>query len=282
MNYTEEQAKMLIEALPYIQKYNNKTIVIKYGGNAMLNESIKKSVMKDILLMHFVGMRPILVHGGGPDINNMMDKLGLQPRFINGKRVTDTETMEIVEMVLAGKTNKNIVGLINTLGGDAVGLCGKDGNLVSASAMDEKLGLVGKIDFINPKILLDLMEDNYIPVISSIGMGTMGETYNINADHIAGEIAASVGAEKLIMLTDVDGIYSDINNPDSFIARIDIDEAKEMISTGAISKGMIPKVEACITAIQGGVERTHIINGTKPHSILMEIMTDHGIGTMIK
>ena len=282
MNYTEEQAKMLIEALPYIQKYNNKTIVIKYGGNAMLNESIKKSVMKDILLMHFVGMRPILVHGGGPDINNMMDKLGLQPRFINGKRVTDTETMEIVEMVLAGKTNKNIVGLINTLGGDAVGLCGKDGNLVSASAMDEKLGLVGKIDFINPKILLDLMEDNYIPVISSIGMGTMGETYNINADHIAGEIAASVGAEKLIMLTDVDGIYSDINNPNSFIARIDIDEAKEMISTGAISKGMIPKVEACITAIQGGVERTHIINGTKPHSILMEIMTDHGIGTMIK
>lgn len=282
MNYTEEQAKMLIEALPYIQKYNNKTIVIKYGGNAMLNESIKKSVMKDILLMHFVGMRPILVHGGGPDINNMMDKLGLQPKFINGKRVTDAETMEIVEMVLAGKTNKSIVGLINTLGGDAVGLCGKDGNLVSASAMDEELGLVGKIDFINPKILLDLMEDNYIPVISSIGMGTMGETYNINADHIAGEIAASVGAEKLIMLTDVDGIYSDINDPNSFIARIDIDEAKEMISTGAISKGMIPKVEACITAIQGGVERTHIINGTKPHSILMEIMTDHGIGTMIK
>ena len=282
MNYTQEQAKMLTEALPYIQKYNKKTIVIKYGGNAMLNEDIKRSVMKDILLMHFVGMRPILVHGGGPDINSMMDRLGLEPKFINGKRVTDSETMEIVEMVLAGKTNKSIVGLINTLGGNAVGLSGKDGNLVSASATSKELGLVGSVDIINPKILFDLMESEYIPVISSIGMSISGETFNINADHIAGEIAAAVEAEKLIMMTDVNGIYTDINNPDTFVSRIDIDEAKEMIASGVVNKGMIPKVEACIIALQSGVERTHIINGTAPSSILMEILTDHGIGTMIR
>jgi len=282
MNYTQEQAKMLTEALPYIQKYNKKTIVIKYGGNAMLNENIKRSVMKDILLMHFVGMRPILVHGGGPDINSMMDRLGLEPRFINGKRVTDSETMEIVEMVLAGKTNKSIVGLINTLGGNAVGLSGKDGNLVSASATSKELGLVGNVDIINPKILFDLMESEYIPVISSIGMSISGETFNINADHIAGEIAAAVEAEKLIMMTDVNGIYTDINDPNTFVSRIDIDEAREMISSGTVNKGMIPKVEACIIALQAGVERTHIINGTAPSSILMEILTDHGIGTMIR
>ena len=282
MKYTQEQAKMLTEALPYIQKYNKKTIVIKYGGNAMLNEDIKRSVMKDILLMHFVGMRPILVHGGGPDINSMMDRVGLVSTFSNGKRVTDSDTMEIVEMVLAGKTNKSIVGLINTLGGNAVGLSGKDGNLISASIMSKDLGLVGAVDSVNPKILFDLMESEYIPVISSIGMGIDGETFNINADHIAGEIAAAVNAEKLIMMTDVNGIYTDINNPDTFISRIDVDESKEMISSGVINKGMIPKVEACIIALQGGVERTHIINGTTPNSILMEILTDHGIGTMIR
>ncbi len=282
MNFnTEEQAQLLVEALPYIQRYFGKTIVIKYGGHAMTNEDIKASVIKDILLMSLVGMRPILVHGGGPDINKMMDKVGLVPEFVDGKRVTDNRTMDIVEMVLAGKTNKSIVGLLNSLGGNAVGLSGKDANLISASQLNSTLGRVGRVDSINPKVLFDLLDNGYIPVVSSIGMGDEGEAYNINADHIAGEIAAAVKAEKLIMMTDVDGIYTDINDPGTFISRLSTEEASGLIKQGAISKGMIPKAEACITALEGGVKGTHIINGTKPHSILMEVLTDRGIGTMI-
>ncbi|MBO4549009.1 MAG: acetylglutamate kinase [Abditibacteriota bacterium] len=279
---TEEQAQLLVEALPYIQKYYGKTIVIKYGGHAMTSEDIKASVIKDILLMRLVGMRPILVHGGGPDINRMMDMVGLVPEFVDGKRVTDSSTMEIVEMVLAGKTNKSIVGLLNSMGGNAVGLSGKDGNLISASQLSSRLGRVGRVDEINPRVLYDLLDNGYIPVISSIGMGDEGEAYNINADHIAGEVAAAVKAEKLIMMTDVDGIYRDIKDPSTFVSRLTAREAGDLIGAGLVSKGMIPKVEACIIALEAGVEGTHIINGTKPHSILMEVLTDSGIGTMIE
>ena len=281
MKYSAEQANLLVEALPYIQKYNKKIIVVKYGGNAMINDEIKANVIKDIMLLYYVGMRPILVHGGGPDINAMMDKVGIVPHFIEGKRVTDKDTMEIVEMVLAGKTNSSIVSLINSMGGNAVGLSGKDASLIQASVMNAKWGLVGKVDTINPKILIDLMEAEYIPVVSSIAIGDNGESYNINADHIAGEIAAAVHAEKLIMMTDVDGIYRDFENKDSFITRMNMNEAQELITNKVVNSGMIPKVEACIRALKGEVKRTHIINGTTPHSILMEVFTDFGIGTMI-
>jgi len=281
MKYSAEQANLLVEALPYIQKYNKKIIVVKYGGNAMINDEIKANVIKDIMLLYYVGMRPILVHGGGPDINAMMDKVGIVPHFIEGKRVTDKDTMEIVEMVLAGKTNSSIVSLINSMGGNAVGLSGKDASLIQASIMNAKWGLVGKVDTINPKILIDLMEAEYIPVVSSIAIGDNGESYNINADHIAGEIAAAVHAEKLIMMTDVDGIYRDFENKDSFITRMNMNEAQELITNKVVNSGMIPKVEACIRALKGEVKRTHIINGTTPHSILMEVFTDFGIGTMI-
>ena len=281
MRYTEEMAQLLVEALPYIQKYSKKIIVVKYGGNAMVNEEIKANVIKDIMLLHYCGMKPILVHGGGPDINAMMDKMGLEPKFVEGKRVTDEKTMEIVEMVLAGKTNSGIVSLINSMGGRAVGLSGKDASLISASVMNEKWGLVGKVDSINPKILHDLLDAEYIPVVSSVAIGEEGESYNINADHIAGEIAAAVGAEKLIMMTDVDGLYRDFEDKNSLIVRMDLKEAEELVRSKSLKGGMIPKVEACVKALKGKVKRTHIINGTVRHSILMEIFTDSGSGTMI-
>ena len=281
MRYTEEMAQLLVEALPYIQKYSKKIIVVKYGGNAMVNEEIKANVIKDIMLLHYCGMKPILVHGGGPDINAMMDKMGLEPKFVDGKRVTDEKTMEIVEMVLAGKTNSGIVSLINSMGGRAVGLSGKDASLISASVMNEKWGLVGKVDSINPKILHDLLDAEYIPVVSSVAIGEEGESYNINADHIAGEIAAAVGAEKLIMMTDVDRLYRDFEDKNSLIVRMDLKEAEELVRSKSLKGGMIPKVEACVKALKGKVKRTHIINGTVRHSILMEIFTDGGSGTMI-
>lgn len=281
MRYTEEMAQLLVEALPYIQKYSKKIIVVKYGGNAMINEEIKANVIKDILLLHYCGMNPILVHGGGPDINSMMDRMGLEAKFVDGKRVTDEKTMEIVEMVLGGKTNSGIVSLINSMGGRAVGLSGKDASLISASVMNEKWGLVGKVDSINPQIILDLLEKEYIPVISSVAIGEEGESYNINADHIAGEIAAALKAEKLIMMTDVDGLYRDFEDKDSLITRMDMKEAEELIRSKSLKGGMIPKVEACVKALKGSVKRTHIINGTVKHSILMEIFTDSGSGTMI-
>lgn len=283
MNYTSEEANILVQALPYIQKYYGKTIVIKYGGNAMIDEDLKRSVIRDVVLMHYVGMQPILVHGGGPEISSVMKKLGKEPTFIDGRRVTDAETMEIVEMVLAGKTNKGIVSIINNLGGKAVGLSGKDANLIVAEkaggAVD--LGFVGKVAHINPKILIDLLEHGYIPVVSSVAIGPDGESYNVNADHIAGEIAAEMGAAKLIMMTDVTGIYKDFEDKSSLLSELSIPNAKIMIKDKTIGSGMIPKVEACMTALAGGVERTHIIDGTMPHSLLMEIFTDTGIGTMI-
>lgn len=283
MNYTSEQAEILVHALPYIQKYYGKTIVIKYGGNAMIDDDLKVGVIRDVVLMHYVGMKPILVHGGGPEISAVMEKFGKEPEFIGGKRVTDAETMEIVEMVLAGKTNKGIVSIINQLGGKAVGLSGKDANLIVAEKAEAEvdLGFVGKVAEINPEILNDLLEHNYIPVISSVAIGPHGESYNVNADHIAGEIAAEVQATKLIMMTDVPGIYSDFSDKSTFISELKVSEAKKMIQTRQIDKGMIPKVEACMTALSGAVERTHIVDGTMPHSLLMEIFTDTGIGTMI-
>jgi acetylglutamate kinase len=283
MNYTSEQANILVQALPYIQRYFGKIIVIKYGGNAMIDEDLKIGVCKDVVLMHYVGMKPILVHGGGPEISLVMQKLGKEPEFVGGRRVTDAETMEIVEMVLAGKTNKGIVSIINNQGGRSVGLSGKDANLIVAEKAhsDVDLGFVGQVAKVNPMILNDLLEHNYIPVISSVAIGPNGESFNVNADHIAGEIAAEVGATKLMMMTDVPGIYSDFNDKSTFISELKVTDAKQMIKTKQIDKGMIPKVEACMTALAGAVERTHIIDGTMPHSLLMEIFTDTGIGTMI-
>lgn len=283
MNYTSEEASILVQALPYIQKYNGKIIVIKYGGNAMVDDELKRSVCRDAVLMHYVGMKPILVHGGGPEISAVMKKVGKEPTFVNGLRVTDEETMEIVEMVLAGKTNKGIVSIINNLGGRAVGLSGKDANLIVAekAAGEVDLGFVGEVAKINPTILTDLLEHGYIPVISSVAIGPNGESFNVNADHIAGEIAAEVGAAKLMMMTDVPGIYADFSNKSTLISELSVADATKMIATRHIDKGMIPKVEACITALAGDVDRTHIIDGTMPHSLLMEIFTDTGIGTMI-
>jgi len=283
MNYTSEEANILVQALPYIQKYAGKTIVIKYGGSAMIDDDLKLGVVRDVVLMHYVGMKPILVHGGGPEISAVMKKLGKEPEFVDGMRVTDAETMEIVEMVLAGKTNKGIVSIINNLGGKAVGLSGKDANLIVAEKADGEvdLGFVGKVSKINPLILTDLLEHSYIPVVSSVAIGPHGESFNVNADHIAGEIAAEVNATKLIMMTDVPGIYADFADKSTFISELKVSDAKRMIKTKQIDKGMIPKVEACMTALAGGVERTHIIDGTMPHSLLMEIFTDTGIGTMI-
>ncbi|MCX8053993.1 MAG: acetylglutamate kinase [Armatimonadetes bacterium] len=283
MNYTSEQANVLVQALPYIQRYFGKILVIKYGGNAMVDEDLKRSVCRDIVLMHFVGMKPILIHGGGPEISAVMAKVGKKPTFVNGLRVTDAETMEIVEMVLAGKTNKGIVSIINNLGGRAVGLSGKDANLIVAEKAESEidLGYVGEVAKINPAILVDLLEHGYIPVVSSVAIGPNGESFNVNADHIAGEIAAEVKATKLIMMTDVPGIYRDFHDKSTFVSELSVYDARAMIESKQIDKGMIPKVEACITALSGGVERTHIIDGTTPHSLLMEIFTDTGIGTMI-
>ncbi len=282
MDYTATQADVLIKALPYIQKYYGKTVVIKYGGNAMIDDDLKQSVIRDVVLMHYVGMKVILIHGGGPDITAAMKKMGKEPEFVNGRRVTDAETMEIVEMVLAGKTNKGIVSIINNMGGKAVGLSGKDASLIVAEKDTRfDLGFVGNVAKINPQILIDLIENDYIPVVSSVAIGADGESYNVNADLIAGSIAAKVKAEKLIMMTDVEGIYRDFEDKSSFVSELRVEDAKKMITAGAVSKGMIPKVEACLTALAGGVTRTHIINGTKPHSLLMELFTDTGIGTMI-
>lgn len=282
MQQAREQAEILVQALPYIRRYSGKTFVIKYGGNAMVNPELKECVMRDIVLMHYVGMRPVLVHGGGPEISEMMKKVGKQPSFVGGLRVTDRETMEIVEMVLAGKTNKGIVALINRQGGKAVGLSGKDGDLFIAEKVISDagdLGFVGDVVEINTEIVDTLLREGYIPVISSVAVGRDGESYNINADHVAGKLAAALGASKLIALTDVQGIYRDFSDKMSLISSLTVSEARQLVK--AVDSGMIPKIEACVTAIEGGVERAHIIDGTIPHALLMEVFTDKGIGTMI-
>ena len=276
---------MLIEALPYIQRLFGKTIIIKYGGAAMQDPDLTQKILEDITLLKFVGMNPIVVHGGGPDINNMLLALNVQPKFVDGLRVTDDKTMEVVQMVLTGKINKEIVAKLNGMRANAIGLCGIDGNIITAKKAPLKngvdLGNVGEITGINTKLLTTLAGDQYIPVIAPVGSGEAGESYNINADTVASEIACALKAEKLMFLTDTDGIRMDKNDPATLIYEISISRINELIALGIIEGGMLPKVQGCIHAIQSGVERVHILNGTIPHPIILEIFTDSGIGTMI-
>lgn len=285
MNTLIHKANILIEALPYIQKLSGKTVVIKYGGNAMMDEDIIRTIMQDITLLKYVGVNPVVVHGGGPKISGTLDIMNIKSEFHNGLRITNQDAMDVVQMVLAGSINKDIVALLNCLGGKAIGLCGKDGNLIQAEKkihMDNvDLGYVGEIKKINSKIIELLAQDEYIPVIAPIGTDSNGQSYNINADTAAGEIAAALKAEKLIFLTDIDGIYLDPQDVNSLISVISVPEIYELMDKGIISGGMIPKVLGCIKAIEQGVNRTHILNGTIPHPILLEIFTDKGIGTMV-
>jgi acetylglutamate kinase len=281
----QTHASVLIEALPYLRRFYGKTIVVKYGGNAMIDDHLKMQVMQDIALLHYVGIRPILVHGGGPEISAMMKQMGHEPSFVGGLRVTDAATMEIVEMVLAGKTNKGIVAMLNRQGARSVGLSGKDANLLVAYKMESDkgdLGFVGEIAQVNPEILNLLSGDGYVPVVSSVAIGPDGESYNVNADHAAGHIAAAVNAAKLVVLTDIEGMYADYPDRSSLIAEMDVERAEEMLENGKAERGMIPKLEACITAVEGGVERAHLIDGRVPHALLIEIFTNTGIGTMIR
>ncbi len=280
-----QRANMLIEALPYIQRLFGKTIVIKYGGAAMQEPDLTQKILEDITLLKFVGMNPIVVHGGGPDINNMLLALDVQPKFVDGLRVTDDKTMEVVQMVLTGKINKEIVAKLNGMHANAIGLCGIDGNIITARKAPLKngvdLGNVGEITGINTKLLTTLAGDQYIPVIAPVGTGENGESYNINADTVASEIACALKAEKLMFLTDTDGIRMDKDDPATLIYEISVQRIYELIDQGVIDGGMLPKVKGCIQAIQSGVERVHILNGTIPHPIILEIFTDSGIGTMI-
>lgn len=285
MNKYIEKVEVLVEALPYIKEFNGKTVVIKYGGSAMTNEKIQETIIQDITLMKLVGIKPIIVHGGGPEINNMLQLLGKEPQFINGLRVTDKETIDIVEMVLTGKINKNIVSKFQAQNIKSVGISGKDGMLTTATKKivdNIDLGYVGEIEKINPQILYSLIENDFIPVISPIGCDNNGNTYNINADYVAIAIAESVNAEKLMFLTDVEGVLKDFNDKTSVISILTTDIIPSLINNKIIYGGMIPKVEACIKAINNGVKSVHIIDGRLEHSILLEIFTQAGVGTIIK
>lgn len=280
-----ERAHVLIEALPYIQRLFGKTIVIKYGGAAMMHDELTQKIMEDVTLLKFVGMNPILVHGGGPDINHMLASLDIKPNFVDGLRVTDDATMEVVQMVLTGKINKEIVAKLNGMGASAIGLCGIDGNIIKAVKAPPKngvdLGNVGQITSINTTLLNTLAHDQYIPVIAPVGTGDHGESYNINADTVAGAIATALKAEKLIFLTDTDGIRTNEDDPESLLYVASKTDILNMIDEGKITGGMLPKVQSCLAAIEKGVKRTHILNGTIPHPIILEIFTDSGIGTMV-
>ncbi len=276
-----ERAEVLTAALPYIKRYNGKIVVVKYGGNAMINEHLKQQVMQDIVLLWLIGVKIVLVHGGGPEINDMMDKLGKEPEFVDGLRVTDKETVDIVQMVLAGKVNKTLVNLLEMMGGKAMGISGMDGRLIESKIKDEKLGYVGEISRINIAPVSDLLEKGYIPVISTLGCDKDGNTYNINGDTAAAYIAGALGAERLIMMTDIAGVLRDKDDPSSLIPEINLLEAEKLYDSGIISGGMIPKVDCCIEAINKGVKNVIIMNGTVPHSILMELLTDEGAGTMV-
>lgn len=281
MNISNAQrAKVLVHALPYIQEYFGKIVVIKYGGNAMINDELKDKVMRDIVLLSLIGVKPVLVHGGGPEISEMLQKVGKKSEFVNGLRVTDEETVDIVQMVLAGKVNKGLVNIIESKGGSAIGLSGIDGHMITAKVKNEALGFVGEITDVNVKPVLDVIEKGYIPVISTIGCDCDGNVYNINADTAAAKIAGELGATSLISMTDISGILEDKDNPDTLISKIEIGKAPELMEKGIISGGMIPKVECCINAVKWGVERVFIIDGRIPHAILIEMLTDEGIGTM--
>ena len=291
IKHSMERADILLEALPYIKRFNNKTIVIKYGGHAMVDDELKDKFAQDVVMMKYIGINPVVVHGGGPQIGNLLKKFGKESKFIQGMRVPDQETMDIVEMVLVGMVNKEIVGLINRHGGNAVGLSGKDGNLIKAEKYylsEEKvkntppeiidIGLVGKVKNINSELIVTLSQNSFIPVIAPTGMGDAGETYNINADIVAGEIAAALQAEKLLLLTDVEGV---LDKDKKLINAMSDKEAMKLINDGIVEGGMFPKVKCCMKALKGGVKKTHIIDGRLKHAILLEIFTDKGIGTEI-
>lgn len=288
-----EKAGILVEALPYIKKFYGKTVVIKYGGHAMLNCELKKAVLTDCVLMKYVGMHPVIVHGGGPEITGMLKKVGKESSFVGGLRVTDDETMEIAQMVLVGKINKDIVGMINDIGGNAVGLSGKDGNLLVAGKKLGRvrtpdgaeelvdIGHVGEVKQVNPGILTTVIREGYIPVVAPVAAGEDGTSYNVNADSAAGALAEALKADKLIILTDVEGILADRNDKNSLISTVLVDEVPGLVEQGIIDGGMIPKVECCVSALRGGVSTTHILDGRVPHSILLEVFTDKGVGTMV-
>ena len=276
-----QRAEVLTQALPYIKKHTGKIVVIKYGGNALINEQLKQQVMEDIVLLWLIGVKVVLVHGGGPEINDLMDKLGKKAQFVDGLRVTDKETVDIVQMVLAGKVNKTLVNLLEMKGGMAMGISGMDGRLIEAEVKDERLGFVGRITDVNIEPVLDLLEKGYIPVISTVGCDKQGNTYNINGDTAAAFIAGALGAQRLIMMTDIDGILRDKDDPTTLIPQITIKETDQLKRDGVISGGMIPKVDCCIEAITKGVKNVVIMDGRIPHSILMELLTDEGAGTMV-
>ena len=283
MSDRTQQAQTLIEALPYIQKFTGKTIVIKYGGNAMINDELRQAVMSDIILLSLVGIRAVMVHGGGPEISAMLDRLGHEARFVDGLRYTDQETISVVQSVLCGKVNKDLVGQINRLGGHAVGLCGIDGMMFQAVQLDEKYGLVGRIVDVNPEPVFTALQNSYVPVVSTVAQGVDADTaYNINADTAAAKLAVALGAEKLILLTDVRGLLRTPGDESSLINHLNTDEVPDLVASGVISGGMIPKIDCCVDAIHGGVERVHILDGRIPHSILIELLSDAGIGTMIE
>ncbi len=294
MSQGSGRASVLVEALPYIKKFYGKTVVIKYGGHAMPNAELKEAVLTDIVLMKYVGMNPVIVHGGGPEITDMLKRVGKESRFVGGLRVTDRETMEIVEMVLVGKINKEIVTRINRIGGRAVGLSGKDGDLFEAVKKYRKtrtpeggeemvdIGFVGDINRVNPEIVTTVITKGYIPVVAPVAVGLDGQGYNVNADYAAGRLAAALNADKLIILTDVEGIMADRSDPASLYSVLKADEIPSLIDRGIIEGGMIPKVECCLDALAGGVKTTHILDGREIHSILLELLTDRGIGTMVE
>lgn len=277
-----QRAQVLAEALPYIQKYYGKTIVVKYGGNAMISEELRQAVISDIILLHLVGIQVVVVHGGGPEISAMLKKIGKESKFVDGLRYTDAETMEVVQQVLCGKVNKDLVATLNRMGGRALGLCGMDAGLFQARKLSERYGLVGEITQVDPSIVEDALADGYIPVVSTVAQGVDGETaYNINADTAAAKLAVALHAEKLILLTDVRGLLRDPKNEETLIHVVELPEVPGLVKDGIIQGGMIPKVDCCVEAVRSGVERTHILDGRIPHSILIEMLSDEGIGTML-
>ena len=283
MSSHAQQAQTLVEALPYIQKFTGKTIVVKYGGNAMISEELRRAVMSDIILLSLVGIRVVVVHGGGPEISDMLKRLNHKSTFVDGLRYTDEETMEVVQSVLCGKVNKNLVAQLNRLGGQAIGLCGMDGQLFQAVQLDPKYGLVGKITGVNPEPVENALTSGYIPVVSTVAQGMDADTaYNINADTAAAQLAVALRAEKLILLTDVRGLLRDPRDEDTLIHVLHTYDVPELVAEGVISGGMLPKMTCCVDAISGGVERVHILDGRIPHSILIELLSDKGIGTMLK
>ena len=283
MSFSEvDRAKVLAEALPYIQKYYGKTVVVKYGGNAMISDELRQAVISDIILLHLVGIRVVVVHGGGPEITEMLNKIGKESKFVDGLRYTDEETMEVVQQVLCGKVNKNLVATLNRMGGKAVGLCGMDAGMFQAKKLDEKYGLVGEITAVEPQMVEDALKDGYIPVVSTVAQGIDGEnSYNINADTAAAKLATALKAEKLILLTDVRGLMMDPKNDNTLLPVVRLSQVPGLVQDGVIKGGMIPKVECCVEAVRSGVENAIILDGRIPHSILIELLSDEGIGTML-